>query len=344
MNKFNLTFFVVATFIAGTIEAATTRRAAGCNLEGDLNKNLLELRFNQDGDFGCMKRLLKKGADVNAKDSYDYTPIMYAAKGTSSKALRSVKSLVNKGAQLNAKNYYDTNALHLAVLADKSLIVKYLIEKGAEGELSDLLMLAVRYGKELTGSVKVLVNKGANINKVSGPTEYPYVNDTVLIIAAQNNHMEIVKILLEKGANFQVKCNSRSWCLGKDTLIYAATFGNMEIVQLLVTKGADINVQDNIGNSALMMAARDGHESVTHHLLDNRAKVNLISIEGYSALIYAVEKGHEIIVQQLKAKGAYMIDSYMFSFADLFPSFISDRFQKLRSIHRNYHVNSDQGN
>jgi len=339
MNKFNLTFFVVATFIAGTIEAATTRRTAGCNLEGDLNKNLLALRFNQDGDFGCMKQLLQKGADVNAKDSYDYTTIMYAAKGTSSNALRSVKSLVNKGAQLNAKNYYETNALHYAVLADNGEIVKYLIEKDAEGELSDLLMLAVRYGKELTESVKVLVNKGANINKVSGPTEYPYINDTVLIIAAQNNHMEIVKMLLEKGANFEVKCHSRSWCLGKDTLIYAANFGNLDIIKLLLAKGANINVQDKVGNSPLMMAARNGYETVTQFLLDNGANVNLINDGGYSALTYATEQGHENIFKQLDAKGAYPVDFYIFSFANLFPSYISDPIQRLRRTHR-----ANQGN
>ena len=61
-----------------------------------------------------MKQLLKKGADINTKDSYDYTSIMYAAKGTSSKALNAVKFLANKGAQLNAKNYYNNNALQLA--------------------------------------------------------------------------------------------------------------------------------------------------------------------------------------------------------------------------------------
>jgi len=344
MGKFTFTFIFVTAFIAGTFGAPRTQRSTGCNLNGDVSKNLLELRFDQDRDFKCMRRLLQKGADVNAKDNYDYTPIMYAAKGASNKAFNAVRYLVSKGAQLNAKNYYSTNALHFAVFADNGDIVKFLIEKGAEGDLSDLLMLAVRYGKELTESVQALVNKGADVNKVSGPNEYPYVNDSLLIIAAQNDHMEIVKVLLEKGANFNAKCHSRSWCLGKDTLIYAATFGDLEIIQLLFSKGVNVNVQDKVGNSALMMAARNGHESVTHYLLENGANVNLINEEGYSAMIYATEEGHKTIVQQLKAKGAYMIDSYMFSFADLFPSFISDRFQKLRSIQRNNHVNPNQGN
>ena len=84
-----------------------------------------------------------------------------------------------------------------------------MIEKEAEGDLSKLLMKAVRDNRELTESVKVLVNKGADINMVSGAMDYPYVNDSVLIIAAQNNYMEIVKFLLAKGAKHDVKCMSR---------------------------------------------------------------------------------------------------------------------------------------
>merc|ERR1712212_219059 len=152
-----------------------------------------------------------------------------------------------------------------------------------------------------TESVKALLNKGANVNKVSGPNEYPYVNDTVLIIAAQNDYMKIVKLLLEKGANFQVKCHSRSWCVGKDTLIYAANFGNLDVIQLLLDQGAN---------------------------------VNLINDKGYSALTYAYEQGHEKIFEQLKTKGAYPVDYYIFNFANLFPSFISDPIQKLRRTQR----------
>merc|ERR1711899_36826 len=265
MIKNTSTFILLAMFIGSSIEAA---RLPGCKLRGDMNKNIMELRFNEDSDFTCMKRLLQKGADVNAKDSYDYTPIMYAAKGTSSKALDAVKYLVKKGAELNAKNYYDSTAVELAVLADNGEIVKFLVQKGAEDDLSNLLMLAVRYGKELTKSVKVLVNLGADVNKVCQHTK-----DTMLIIAAQKNHMEIVKILLEKGADSQVDCKSRFWCLGKDTLIYA------------------------------------------------------------------YEQGHEKIFDQLKAKGAYPVDYYIFNLANLFPSFISEPIQQLRRTQRQNYGN-----
>merc|ERR1711997_1266033 len=317
MNKFALTIALVGFMVAGAIGAPRIKRdVAPC-------QSVVQLRFDENEDFACLKKLVGKGADVNAKDSYDYTPIMYAAKGSAGNALKVVQFLVSKGANVNAKNYYATNALHYAVLQNNGKIVKFLIEKGAEGQVSDLLMLAVRYGKELIDSVKVLVNKGADVNKVSGPLEYPYVKDSVLIIAAQNNYMKIVKFLLEKGANVQATCHSRSWCLGKNTLMYAATHGNLDIVKLAVTKGLDVNAQDKVdGSTALMMASRNGHETITEFLSQN---------------------GQQVIVQQLKAKGAYMIDSYIFGFADLFPSFISDPVQRLRRLHRDNHVENFQG-
>merc|ERR1719394_1143848 len=190
----------------------------------------------------------------------------------------------------------------------------FLIEKNAEGDLTELLMKAVRDSKQLTESVKVLVNKGADINKVSGAMDYPFVNDSILIIAAQNNHWDIVKFLLEKNVKHEVKGMSRSWNLGKTPLIFAALDGKLNIVKALV--------------------AKDGHETVTEYLLSKNAAVNYVNDDGYTALIYANEAGYTPIVEQLKAKGAYMIDSYVFGFADLFPSFISDPVQRLRRMHR----------
>merc|ERR1711944_284702 len=191
MNKFAL---IVAFMVAGAT-AAVDR----CNPTGDASRSLMLLRFDDTQEFACLKKLIQKGANVNSKDSYEYTPIMYAAKGSAGNALKVVQFLVSKGANVNVKNYYNTNTLHYAVLANNGQVVKFLIEKGAQG------------------------------------------NDSVLIIAAQNNYMKIVKFLLEKGANVQATCHSRSWCLGKNILMYAATHGNLDLVKILIAKGLDVN-------------------------------------------------------------------------------------------------------
>ena len=84
-------------------------------MDGDVNANLLALRFNEDSEFECMKKLIAKGADCCAKDSWNYTPLMYAVKGSAPKAIKAVKFIINKNAAtLNAKNYFQTTALELA--------------------------------------------------------------------------------------------------------------------------------------------------------------------------------------------------------------------------------------
>ena len=89
--------------------------STGCVLDGDVNANLLALRFNEDSEFECMKKLIAKGADCCAKDSWNYTPLMYAVKGSAPKAIKAVKFIINKNAAtLNAKNYFQTTALELA--------------------------------------------------------------------------------------------------------------------------------------------------------------------------------------------------------------------------------------
>lgn len=59
MNKFAL-IFVAAAMIASAVGAPRTRRAVGCVLDGDVNANLLALRFNEDSDFECMKKIGRK--------------------------------------------------------------------------------------------------------------------------------------------------------------------------------------------------------------------------------------------------------------------------------------------
>ena len=56
---------------------------------------------------------------------------------------------------------------------------------------------------------------------------------TPLIIAAKNGNAEIVRLLLEKGADVNVKTDS-----GKTALIHAKNEGHTDIVEMLEKAGA----------------------------------------------------------------------------------------------------------
>ena len=57
-------------------------------------------------------------------------------------------------------------------------------------------------------------------------------------------------------------------------LIVATKFGREEIVRLLLESGADVNFRCEFNGSALQAAANEGHEEIARLLLENGADVN----------------------------------------------------------------------
>lgn len=83
----------------------------------------------QQDDISTIKTLLAKGVDVNAKDNYGATALMYAFQDGHSEI---VKTLLDNGADVNAKDNNGKTALMAASLKGHSEIVKTLLGKGAD--------------------------------------------------------------------------------------------------------------------------------------------------------------------------------------------------------------------
>ena len=96
--------------------------------------------------------------------------------------------------------------------------------------------------------VVFLLENGANIND----KEYrDTIDQTSLIIAAFNGCRDIVKMLLDAGANIEHKNDQ-----GENALISAAQEGNIDTVKLLLDAGADVNQTNTDGETALDLAIR----------------------------------------------------------------------------------------
>jgi ankyrin repeat protein len=78
----------------------------------------------------CMQLLVSHGADVNARDSIQATPLHYCCSKNSS--LEAVLFLLNSGADVNAKDNYETFALLLAMKNYQLEIMKMLIMNKAD--------------------------------------------------------------------------------------------------------------------------------------------------------------------------------------------------------------------
>jgi len=98
------------------------------------------------------------------------------------------------------------------------------------------------------------------------------------MMASQNGYAELVRLLLGKGADINVKSNE-----GITALWAAAHEGNIEVVKLLLEKGADVNAKrTSDGQTALYAAWQKGCTDVVMLLTNGKvvaSPVNLSDVE-----------------------------------------------------------------
>ena len=145
-----------------------------------------------DGDLEIVKSLISKGADVNAKDERENTPLCYAVK---SGKMEVVQLLVESGADVNAMGKNDRPPLYMAVEEDNIAIAKYLIAHGADVNAGDnwTALQQAPYSSSVE-MVKLLISKGADVNAKTDRGQTP------LSLAKERGHKQIVELLLKHEA------------------------------------------------------------------------------------------------------------------------------------------------
>jgi hypothetical protein len=148
-----------------------------------------------------------------------------------------------------------------------------------------------------TSSVKRLLsirNINVNVKDVSGATP--------LHEAARNGHIEISRLLLQNGAEVNVKSNDGNG--GQTPLHYAASQGHVDILHLLVENGADLEAQDNNGWRALHCAAIRGYLPIIQELISRyHVDINARDNDGTTALRRARMYGRTEIITFLQSNG-----------------------------------------
>jgi ankyrin repeat protein len=158
------------------------------------------------------------------------------------------------------------------------------------------LWTALCYASE-TGDleiVKLLVDHGANVNWA---TQY---DGSPLMIAARYSHTPIMKLLLENGASL---CHVSS---PKDTILGTAVArATIEAINLLLEAGADLEFKTGFAQiSPLSVAAERGRKDVVNLLLSKGAELESADFRNLTSLCWAAEGGHEDILEIFLQKGA----------------------------------------
>ena len=134
-----------------------------------------------------------------------------------------------------------------------------------------------------------MLKYGANVHSKAA------YGTTPLHVAAFNNNVEGVSLLLASGADSNCKDDN-----GSTPLHDAAFSGCEEIIRILLSYRADCNCRNNEGLTLLHRAAYFGRENIVSLLLANGADVNSKDNSGKTPLDIAVEKGHHNFVKLLK--------------------------------------------
>jgi ankyrin repeat protein len=132
-----------------------------------LNNQLLDAAAN--GELHEMRDLLDRGADVNARNLFESTPLILCSSQHDPEFLR---LLIDRGADIDAKNRDGVDAL---------------IRAASSGRLE---------------SVRLLLDRGADLSCRN------HRKEPVLTVAAAQGHADVVRLLLDQGAGIEEKDRS----------------------------------------------------------------------------------------------------------------------------------------
>lgn len=124
--------------------------------------------------------------------------------------------------------------------------------------------------------------------------------DNIFLNACKNNQKAIVQTFLKKGG---INLDKRD-ALGNTPLFYASQKGARDIVKLLVENGADVNLANNHSSTPLHIVSQSGNKEIVAVLLENGADINGTDKEGKTPLIYSLADGRTEFTKFLLSKGA----------------------------------------
>lgn len=254
-------------------------------------------------DYGCeacIAVFVKVGFDLDRRDRYNRSPLMYAAIARKPQMIAAVAPFSDLETRIEEDS--KQTSLHLAVNKNFPSVVKTLIEQGANIEARDAnqwtpLHHAVQMN--FIKVVEVLLEHGADPNALS-KNNWTTLHQTGNRINEAKSPAEIVpvaELLLTHGVDIDARAAQ-----GITALQLSIWARRDELTELLINSGADIHSVDDYGWSALSYAADQADVETVRHLLDAGVDPNPRSDTGWTPLmIVAGEQfvGDEAVAREI---------------------------------------------
>jgi len=230
----------------------------------------------------CVKVLLEAGADVNQVTHYGWTPLLTA---TQNRHYKIAAYLLDHGANPNIKNNGGWSPLYLATDNRNIEGGDYPVRKP---DMDHLEFIKLLLAKNADVNVRVCGTQSTPANCVGDSTEtrtnftMQWLNEdgaTPFLRAAQSSDVELMKLLLAKGADPKIQTARNVTALAVASgiaWVEGVTYEwsreqNVETVKMLLDLGLDPNVHDEDGRTSLHGAAHKGRNEVIQMLVDHGA-------------------------------------------------------------------------
>ncbi|KAJ5257000.1 hypothetical protein N7478_013104 [Penicillium angulare] len=189
-------------------------------------------------------------------------------------------------------------ALLASIRCNNMQIVVYLLNAGVA--ISNDAVIAAIELQDIS-LVRRLIATGINLNTSSDDLDWTY---TPLQQAVKSNNMDLVKLILEAGADVN---EPPAPVNGATALQLATKSGNMDLTKIILEAGADPNDKPAgiNGADALQIAATNGFIGIARQLLDQGATIYKPNLgdDHKSALVLAAENGRLDMIQLLVFEG-----------------------------------------
>ena len=246
----------------------------------------------REGHQDIVNHLIICGASVDNKDLSNRTALHFAIERGN---LQMVKLLLNAGAKIDEVDYRSQSTPLMLVLsfeAKKYDVMLHLITSGAdvtqlaEHPDRDLGMEALSYAmnNKYKDAAKVLVNKGIGIEGLLSTSP----SMTALMWTAQEGYDSLTMQLILQGVNVNYQNPD-----GHTALHFAACGDQLEIVKILLNNGAEIDPEDNHHHTPLVLSVEAKKYDVMLHLITSGADVTQLAKHtnkdlGKEALSYTI--------------------------------------------------------
>lgn len=194
---------------------------------------------------------------------------------------------------------YGYTPLHFATFYSAPIaVIEALLKKGADinavSDKNHTPLYCALYRKN-DDVVKLLLDRGANPNILI--SQVPLIQYTILHYAKEDSLYDIITYMVEKGADIHMK--------GETTcLMSAAVIGDVTLIRYCLLRGCDINAQRLDGTTALMLAALNGHLACVEDLVEAGADYKIKNSNGKTALTLSSQ--HDSIAEYLaKVMGVF---------------------------------------